>query len=119
MKDRLALSSLDEKAHLPKHFVDMVRERTKDLDQKLKSKNLLMISGEKDKLVPGAFNKPFVERLRKCHEGVEGKDWEFVVVPDVGHEWCTPMIDMSVAWCEQWMAKKEPSSTFTLAKSKL
>lgn len=109
MRARIEQMSLPQESCLPANFVRMVQERTRDMDKKLSTTKLLMVSGEKDNLVPGTFNNKLVNSLRKRHVGKEGYDWGFVVVPNVGHEWCPAMIDLSIAWCDQWMARKTPA----------
>lgn len=105
MEDRLIESNLSAKVYLPKPFFDTVTRYTEDLDKKLRDKHILIINGEKDLLVKAKFNEPLVNSLRNIHSGKEGYDWEYYLVPGVGHEWCPEMIDRSVEWCNRWMTK--------------
>ncbi|KAI9252633.1 Alpha/Beta hydrolase protein [Sporodiniella umbellata] len=106
MKNRLEESKLPTKTHLPKHFCDMVSVKTKNLDEKLKSKHLLIINGGKDMLVKAEFNQVLVDRLHTIHQGKEGYDWQYHVLPDVAHEWDQKMLDLSSVWVNQWMLQK-------------
>ena len=109
LRDRLSQSSLSEKDHLPRRFCDMVNAKTANLDIRLKNTKLLMMSGAKDKLVPGKFNLNLINRLAEIHTGKQGRDWAFVTVPNCGHEWSKTMFDLSVAWCDQWMVQSHPT----------
>ncbi|KAL0088370.1 Alpha/Beta hydrolase protein [Phycomyces blakesleeanus] len=108
MERRLQETDLSAHAHLPKPFCEMVKQRTANLENHLSSTKLLMISGQKDKLVPPSSNDAFISRLSKVHRGKENVDWKCVIVPGVGHEWCPEMIDMSVEWCDKWMVHTLP-----------
>ncbi|KAI9490037.1 hypothetical protein BDB00DRAFT_769534, partial [Zychaea mexicana] len=108
---RLIESSLSQRDFLPNKFREIVEHRVADLDIRLKDTKLLIMNGQKDKVVPAAFNVGFVEKLRTSHTGKQGHDWDFIVVPDVGHQWCPTMIDQSRKWCQKWMLmKSEPAA---------
>ncbi|KAI9029025.1 Alpha/Beta hydrolase protein [Phycomyces nitens] len=108
MERRLEEADLSQHAHLPRPFCEMVRQRTANLEGHLSTTKLLMISGQKDTLVPASSNDAFINRLSKVHQGKQGNDWKCVVIPGVGHEWCPEMIDMSVEWCNKWMVHTSP-----------
>lgn len=103
MEQRVVGLGLSKSDCLPQPFVDMVSQKVDHLEQKVKSTKLLMINAELDKTVLASANYGFVEKVRRTHEGVEDKDWRFVVVPNVGHKWCPEMIDLSVGWVERWL----------------
>ncbi|KAI9245901.1 Alpha/Beta hydrolase protein [Phascolomyces articulosus] len=104
---RLKDSALSEKDYLPQKFSEIVKQRTARLDQQLKGTKLLMINGQNDKLVPSVFNHGIVSKLRTGHTGKQGQDWDFVVVPECGHEWHPVMFDLSRKWCQKWMLNSE------------
>ncbi|KAI9483996.1 MAG: Alpha/Beta hydrolase protein [Benjaminiella poitrasii] len=103
MKSRLNEAQLPAETYLPDSFCEMVLRRTAGLDMKLKTKHVLIINAEKDTLVSARFNHPLIDSLRQVHVGREGRDWRYDLVPDVGHEWCPYMIDVTVQWCQQWL----------------
>jgi predicted esterase len=105
VESRLVESNLPAEVYLPKPFFNMVTRNTQDLDQKFKNKRILIINGEKDQLVKAKFNEPLINSLRQIHLGKEGYDWNYYLLPGVGHEWCPEMIDLSVEWCDRWMVK--------------
>ncbi|KAK4516774.1 Elongator subunit [Mucor velutinosus] len=105
MESRLKESDLSPEIYLPKPFYDMVSTSTKDLDQKLSSKHILIMNGGKDVLVKAEFNGPLVRSLQQIHSGREGYDWKYYLVPNVGHAWCPEMVESSVEWCYRWMMK--------------
>ncbi|KAL4206888.1 hypothetical protein CU097_001904 [Rhizopus azygosporus] len=107
MKDRLHENMLPAKEHLPKTFCDMVAQKTACLGERLKSKHLLIINGQKDQLVKAKFNEPLVHQLRQIHIGKEGHDWKYHVVPNIGHEWCEDMLHLSAQWSDQWLLQRQ------------
>jgi hypothetical protein len=107
VESRLVDCNLPAEVYLPKPFFDTVARYTKGLDEKLKDKHILIINGEKDQLVKAKFNEPLIHSLRQIHSGKEGYDWDYYLVPGVGHEWCPEMIDRSVEWCDRWMIKAD------------
>ncbi|KAF7727392.1 hypothetical protein EC973_007556 [Apophysomyces ossiformis] len=109
MRERLSGLQLPENAYLPQSFCENVKSKTDHMDKALKSTKLLIINGQEDTTVPASDNFAFVDKLRKSHQGTEGSDWKFVVVPGVGHQWCKEMVDLSVEWCNQWMLRKDHS----------
>lgn len=107
MKDRLHENMLPAKEHLPKTLCDMVAQKTACLGERLKSKHLLIINGQKDQLVKAKFNEPLVHQLRQIHIGKEGHDWKYHVVPNIGHEWCEDMLHLSAQWSDQWLLQRQ------------
>ena len=103
MTARLQASSLPESKYLPQKFQQVVKQKMANLDHGLKDTKLLMISGENDKLVPGVYNNNLVKKLQVTHSGKQGQDWDFITVPDCGHEWKPLMFDLSRKWCQKWM----------------
>ncbi|CEP18723.1 hypothetical protein [Parasitella parasitica] len=119
MESRLKESNMSSETYLPKHFCDNVLKATKNMDQQLKSKHILIINGENDTLVKAQYNRPLIESLRHIHTGKEGQDWKYYLVPGVGHEWCPEMFESSVQWCQQWMTfnkEKMTADIFSLKK---
>lgn len=109
MENRLKESNLSFDDYLPKPFYQTVQARIANLDQKLKTKHILIINGGKDVLVKAEFNQPLVQSLRKIHVGKEGYDWKYYLVPGIGHEWCPEMFESSKSWTYQWMIKGDHS----------
>lgn len=105
MKSRLEESNLSADVYLPKPFQKLISEKMANLDEKFKTKHILMLNAEKDELVKAKFNQPLIEGLRKKHLGKENYDWKYYLVPGVGHAWCPEMVDLSVDWAYQWMVK--------------
>ncbi|KAG0165343.1 hypothetical protein DFQ28_008925 [Apophysomyces sp. BC1034] len=109
IQSRLDECQLPQQEYFPLSFRDIVRRKTQNMHESLKSTKLLIINGEKDTMVPASTNFAFVDRLRKSHQGKEGQDWNFVVVPGVGHQWCQEMVDLSLGWCDKWMLRMDNS----------
>lgn len=107
MESRLQESNLSSDVYLPKPFYQAVKDKYVDIDQKLKTKHILIINDEKDVLVKAAFNQPVVDSLRKIHVGKEGYDWDYYLVPGVGHAWCPEMFESSVKWTYQWLLRNK------------
>ncbi|KAI8372885.1 Alpha/Beta hydrolase protein [Radiomyces spectabilis] len=107
LRTRLQDNGLSSAQHLPASLCEAIQRRTDRLEDRLKDTKLLIISGEKDKLVPAASNAGFVQRLRQVHKGSENEDWQYIVVPDVGHEWCPTMVNESVQWCQRWLLQQD------------
>lgn len=105
MESRLKESNMSPEIYLPKPFYDTVAKSVTNLDQKLKSKHILIINAGKDVLVKAEFNSSLIKSLRQIHAGKEDYDWRYYLVPNVGHEWCPEMFESSVQWCHQWMVK--------------
>jgi predicted esterase len=106
LKHRASSLGLSAEApYLPERFLtDVVRKSdTIHKPNNLFSTKLLMINGEQDRVVPASCNAKFVEKVRTLHRGVEGKDWESIVLPGLGHEWSAEMIQLCQQWCFQWM----------------
>ncbi len=110
MQSRLAESNLSEEKYFPKHFQKLVSDKVANLDEKLKSKHILILNAEKDQLVKAKFNEPLIQNLRKTHLGRESYDWRYYIVPGVGHEWCSEMEKLSADWAYQWMIRNINSS---------
>jgi predicted esterase len=100
MRNRLAEGNLPADTYLPKPFCDVVDQRVANLDKRLASTHLLMFNGGNDKLVKAEFNEALVAKLDQKRRG---GDWDYIVVPNVGHAWCDEMVDKSVAWVNKWM----------------
>lgn len=107
MTDRLKQNGLSAEIGLPNHFCQTVALKTANLHERLKSTHLLIINGQQDRLVKAEFNEPLVHQLHKIHQGKEGVDWMYRVLPNVGHAWCPEMIELCVHWTDQWMLKRE------------
>ncbi|KAI9280923.1 hypothetical protein BC943DRAFT_282790, partial [Umbelopsis sp. AD052] len=104
-------SSMDlplQAPYLPERFLTNVVRKLDTIQQpeNLFSIKLLMINGGQDKLVPAKCNTDFVEKVRTSHKGVEGKDWEWLILPSLGHEWSAEMIQSCTHWCFEWMHNK-------------
>jgi predicted esterase len=101
-------SSLDlphQAPYLPERFLTNVVRKTDTVQHpdNFFSIKLLMINGGQDNVVPAKCNTNFVEKVRASHKGVEGKDWEWLVLPRLGHEWSEEMIQLCTQWCFEWM----------------
>jgi predicted esterase len=107
MESRLKENNFSEDIYLPKAFRQSVHAKTFDLAERLKTKHILIMNGEKDVLVKAEFNQPVVQSLRKIHVGKEGYDWKYYLVPDCGHEWVPAMFESSVSWTYQWLIKNK------------
>ncbi|CAO3670363.1 unnamed protein product [Umbelopsis ramanniana] len=104
-------SSLDlpnQAPYLPERFLTNVVRKLDTIQQSenLFTIKLLMINGGQDNVVPAKCNTNFVEKVRTSHKGVEGKDWEWLVLPSLGHEWSAEMIQSCTQWCFEWMHYK-------------
>jgi predicted esterase len=110
MQSRLEEAKISAETYLPKPIQTLFVNKMANLDQKLKSTHILILNGENDELVKAKFNEPLVQSLRKIHVGKEGIDWKFYLVPGVGHEWSSQMVEASVDWAYQWMVKNTGES---------
>lgn len=86
------------------------------LDERVKGKNLLVLSGAADKLVPYKFTEPFVKFLEEAIKA--GGWWEEgalklknVAYEGVGHEVCGGMVEECVRWVNDIMKVEEGSSS--------
>ncbi|KAG1146190.1 hypothetical protein G6F38_005101 [Rhizopus arrhizus] len=107
MTDRLKENGLSAETCLPSLFCHTVALKTANLHERLKSTHLLIINGQEDRLVKAEFNEPLVRQLHKIHQGKEGVDWMYRVLPNVGHAWCPEMTELCMNWTDQWMLKRE------------
>ncbi|KAI7867969.1 Alpha/Beta hydrolase protein [Spinellus fusiger] len=105
IETRMKRLGLSKEVKLSKPFREMVQEKTKNLENRLKTTKLLMMNGGSDMIVPAAYNIPFCERLSKVHEGKRHKDWDFIIYPGIEHVCSQEMKTLSAQWCETWMVK--------------
>lgn len=110
MQSRLEEAKISAETYLPKPIQNLFANKMANMDEKLKSTHILIINGENDEMVKAKFNTPLVQGLRKKHVGKEGIDWNYYIVPGVGHEWSPQMVEASVDWSYRWMVKNTGDS---------
>ncbi|KAH8548238.1 Alpha/Beta hydrolase protein [Umbelopsis sp. PMI_123] len=109
LKHRASSLNLPSQApYLPERFLTNIVRKSDTIHHpdNLFTTKLLMINGAQDNVVPAKCNTKFVEKVRTSHKGVEGKDWQWIVLPDLGHEWSPEMIQSCKQWCFEWMYYK-------------
>ena len=82
---------------LPQAFLDLVGE----LDPKLgviSKKDVLILKGDEDQLVPWEASDQFVNKLSKDKAEVVG-------YPGIGHVFTNAMLEKSASWIVDWSAK--------------
>ncbi|OZJ02745.1 hypothetical protein BZG36_04665 [Bifiguratus adelaidae] len=99
--------------YLPPHFLHMVTERQASTHvSRFVGKQLCVLSGGADTLVPWSCNEAFIEALRQAGMSEHGDDDGYlrvVVYDGVGHEVKQPMIDEAVKAIERWMGQGRTS----------
>ena len=82
---------------LPQAFLDLVGR----LDPKpdiISKKDILILKGDDDKLVPWEASKEFVSKLPKDKA-------EIVGYPGIGHAFTEEMLEKSASWIVEWCEK--------------
>jgi predicted esterase len=82
---------------LPKAFLELVATLDPKLDV-ISKKDMLILKGDEDKLVPWEASEEFVGKLPKDKAEVVG-------YPGVGHAFTDTMLEKSAGWIVEWCAK--------------
>jgi len=102
MEYRLKKSGLPvEPPYLPPSFLRILERddpgtifrQTKEIPASLKRKNILVLSGKEDALVPWTASNTFITALQEQSQSIEVK-----VYPDVGHEFAPIMVKDFHTW---------------------
>lgn len=95
MKMRAGGKDLEKR--LPQLFLDLV-QRLKPQLSKISQKDLLILKGDEDKLVPWEASQNFVDRL-------PGDKATVVGYPGIGHAVPAAMMNDAAYWIQEWRRK--------------
>jgi predicted esterase len=107
MEYRLEESNLpNAPPHMPRSFVQLLQRtdpgshfrRTGEIPASLKIKQILVLSGEADKLVPWSASAPFISQLQKESDKIEVQVYE-----GTGHEYNLVMRKKFCDWLVQFI----------------
>jgi hypothetical protein len=81
----------------------LIDAKTENFISDLKDVKLLLLNGEKDRRVSLPEEKIGVEELRKVHNGQEGHDWKYMILPVRIHNVEKPYMIEAMKWTKKWM----------------
>lgn len=91
--------------YLPSHFLSTIAklEAAAQPASRFSGKRILVLSGGSDKLVPAAYNEPFLEGLRT--DGFGEDALRVRVFEGAGHEVVEGMVEEMERWVRIWLIK--------------
>ncbi|KAI8876400.1 hypothetical protein K501DRAFT_279467 [Backusella circina FSU 941] len=72
----------------------------------LRNTKLLMLHSEQDKCVCPSQEESAIQTLRQMHNGKEGIDWKYMIVPVKGHTPHSVYNIEAMKWTKKWMTSR-------------